>query len=172
MYRLLPPNVPRAYRIIDTLMIPIMFALGGFKKDSIQETHPWHSYRSFDPKKINTRLCVVSTGSDDKTFKRHFLFLFHAPILGGWRHYLAVSPKKPLNLFYVGWIVMNSETHTIIEHGIQKLPIHDRAIRVLTGPPVNTTYFFTVNAEGEQVAADTIGQGILGDHLFPDTRLF
>lgn len=30
------------HRVADFAMWPLMFALGRFRSDSIQETHPWH----------------------------------------------------------------------------------------------------------------------------------
>lgn len=172
MSNLRPPKTPAFFRVIDILMIPIMLILGGFKTDSIQETHPWHSFRDFDPKDINTDLSVLSAGTDSKMLKRHFLFLFHAPLLGGWRDYLVIAPVEPMATLHVGWIVRNTQTNALIEHGIQKLPVTNGAIRVLTGPPINTVHFFIVDKNGTQVAAQTVGEGTLGDHRFPAIRLF
>lgn len=169
---LTPPKTQFFFRAIDYAMIPIMYILGGFKKDAMQETHPWHSYRAFDPASIDKGLAVESKGTDARTFKRHFLFLFHAPIFGGWKHYIALSPISPTTPFFIGWLVYNSNTNKIVEKGINKLPIHSGTIRTLVGPPTNTVYFFAVDKNGQQIKLDETGRGTLGDKKFPGIRLF
>ena len=54
-------ELPRSALIADRLMWPLMFALGGFRRDSIQETHFWHNQR-IDKSQIDSRLTVVISG--------------------------------------------------------------------------------------------------------------
>ena len=149
-----------------------MFILGGFRRDSIQETHPWHCYRKFDPGHIDLKMAISNIGNEEHSFRRHFLFLFHAPILGGWKNYIALRPVSDDRPFYVGWLVRNTKTNELLEIAINKLPIHDDEVRLLNGPPHYSVYFFVLNASGQQAKAKLIGKGRLGDNKYPNSRLF
>ena len=164
------PETPFIFRLIDILMIPVMYVLGCFKLDSLQETHPWHSWRNFSENDINKNDSVTITGTDQKTFVKHFLFLFHAPIFGGWKNYSVYSPENNVRLFHIGWIVYENET--LKEVGISKLPIKNGAIRMLDGPPAYVVTFFAINGEGNQIKIKRIGNGRLGDNRYRGIRLF
>ena len=164
------PRTPFICRIVDFLMIPIMYILGGFKLDSIQETHPWHSWRKFSEEEINIEDSVTITGTDNRTFRKHFLFLFHAPLFGGWKNYSVYSPVKSGVVFHIGWIVY--ENGSQIEAGINKLLIKNGSIRMLDGPPNYRVSFFGVDKDGSQIKIYKTGSGRLGDHKYPGIRLF
>lgn len=153
-------------------MVPIMSVLGGFKSDAIQETHPWHSFRAFNPHDIDRTLSVANTGTETTSFKRHFAFLFHAPIFGGWKQYVALAPIEPVAPFYIGWLVYDTKTKKLLENGINKLPIYNGGIRVLSGPPNYSGFFFAIDANGTQIALKEVGRGVLGDKQFKGFRLF
>lgn len=166
------PKTPAFLRMVDFFMIPVMFVLGGFRRDSMQETHPWHVFRGFEAGDINRELAVASRGDDTDGFQRHLLFLFHAPIFGGWKNYSVLAPKEPVSEFRIGWLVYHAETGELIEKGVNKLPVTNGAIRLLNGPPYYSSHFFAVDAEGKQVAMQKTGQGRLGDGKNPGVRLF
>ena len=171
MTRIRMPKLLPLFRLIDWAMVPIMFVLGGFKKDSVQETHPWHCFRGFSPDDIDQSLAVPHQGTDNSTFKRHFLFLFHAPILGGWKNYVVLQPKQPTTPFYIGWVTYHKDTKAPLDIGINKLPIVDRAVRLLSGPPHYAGYFFAIDDKGRQIALEKVATGRLGDNAHPGLRL-
>lgn len=51
-------------RHADRAMRPLMYVLGGFKRDSIQETHPWHQ-QPIDPLQVDPELSVFVTGEKE-----------------------------------------------------------------------------------------------------------
>lgn len=164
------PQTLLIFRIIDFLMIPGMYILGGFKRDSIQETHPWHVWREFSEKSINSQDAVTINGTDSRTFRRHFLFLFHAPIFGGWKNYSVYSLFDTSRVFHIGWIVY--ENGTLKEKGVNKLPIKNGSIKMLDGPPASMITFFGVDIDGKQVKIHKTGNGRLGDGKYRHIRLF
>lgn len=168
MSQLKPSKTPSALRAIDMCMIPVMFLLSGCKKDAIQETHPWHCYRGFKPEQIDANKTVTVSGEESLT--RHFLFLFHAPILGGWKKYCVLAPASNTQAFYVGWIVQNDQGE-LVDHGINKLPIFDSEVRLLKGPINHSTQFFAVDADGNQVSLQKVDDGELGDGRHSGSRL-
>ncbi len=165
------PKMNPMLQFADSALTPIMFILGGFKSDSVQQTHAWHSFRDFDLKDVDLDQAVPHAGTDNRSFKRHFLFLFHAPIFGGWKNYIVLAPKQPIDTFFIGWIIYDKSTNKLLEKGIHKLPIKNR-IRMLSGPPNYKGYFFAVDKNGNQIEIKQAGSGILGDHKYPGTRLF
>ena len=146
-----------------------MFVLGGFKRDSIQETHPWHCYREFNVENID-RAKTLKVQGEERALKKHFLFLFHAPTFGGWKRYCVFAPTNASTPFYIGWIVKSMQDD-INDYGINKKPIFDSAVRMLTGPTSQQTLFFAVDDEGNQLKLTKIGEGVLGDGKHPEFRL-
>ena len=169
MLSLKPSKIPALFRLFDYIMIPLMFVLGGFKRDSLQETHPWHCYREFNVESIDIAKTLKVQG-EERAFKKHFLFLFHAPIFGGWKRYCVLAPTNTGTPFHIGWIVKNIYDD-IIDYGINKKPISDPAVRMLTGPTSHQTLFFAVDDTGNQLNLTKIGEGVLGDGKHPEFRL-
>ncbi|MFZ1250454.1 MAG: hypothetical protein WAR37_03370 [Candidatus Microsaccharimonas sp.] len=164
------PKTPLFYRFLDYLLIPVMFILGGFKMASLQETHPWHSWRIFSVEDVDKSKAVVTKGTDSKSYSKHFLFLFHAPLFGGWKNYSVYTPMQSIQHFHIGWIVYKQGV--VIEKGIHKLLIKNGAIRTLDGPLSYETVFFAINENGKQIALRKKDSGQLGDGRFSEFRLF
>lgn len=61
-----PEPLPMWTKIADVAMRPLMFVLGGFRRDSMQETHPWHCQRDIDPSLIDPALTVTTNGETDE----------------------------------------------------------------------------------------------------------
>ena len=165
-------KAPIILRLLDYLMLPLMFALGGFKFDSIQETHPWH-IQKVNPNKIDLRLATqFYKGNDSSRFLKRNLFLFHAPLLGGWKNYsvfeVCQSSKLP---FYIGWIGHNDKDRKDRAY-IQRLPIHNSKIRLLNGTSFYTNAFFAFDTKGKQVILKRISEGKLGTNKDTKIRLF
>jgi hypothetical protein len=168
-YRFVIPKTPGFFRLVDFAMKPIMFVLGGFNRNSLQETHPWHLYRNIDEKNIDLSLVYTHQGDDSSLIQKHALFLFHSPIFGGWKKYIVLEPSTSERPFYIGWTIQTKNTRKTEVH---KLPIYENSIRVLSGSPLFSGYFFALSAEGEQVPIKCIGQGRLGDGQYSDVRLY
>lgn len=164
------PRVPKALRVVDRWMVPIMYILGGLRHDALQETHPWHTYRGFTPDDLTPALSADQDGNDSGTHKR-WLFFFHAPIFGGWTQYVYLTPLTAGRPFYVGWTV-HDDRGALIDYGINKLPISDPGIRMLIGPSQYRNRFFALDQYGEQIKLIINGHGELGDNKFPKARLF
>ena len=71
-----PEPLPLWTKMADVAMRPLMFVLGGFRRDSMQETHPWHCQRDIDPSLIDPALTVTTNGETDELLPGRFSFLF------------------------------------------------------------------------------------------------
>lgn len=161
-----PSPIPRPLEAVDALMRPVMYGLGGFRADSVQETHPWH-IQDIDPELVDSELSVLVKGNAAENMRSHNLFLFHAPILGGWTHYTLLRAAEME--FHVGWI--SRVRGKLAQAAVHRLPLTDGAVRMLNGPAESETHFFAVNTTGDQIAIENAGEGELGDNQFPGTRL-
>jgi len=155
------------YRIFDFLLIPLMYALGGFKKDIVQQTHGWHTV-NIDPSKVELSKSIQIEGLDESKFNNyggflHHLGFFHIPIFGGWKNYVILEcPESP---WYVGWLSKGFSQ-------IQCLLIVGDKVKVLTGREGNKTIFFGVDRNGKQVSIKKLDQGILGDGKYVSVPLY
>lgn len=128
------------FRALDTLMVPVMKLLGGFKPDCLQETHPWHA-QLVPAGLIDHKLAVAHQGSDPTIFRQHFAFLFHISALGGWKDYIVLEVPQG-DVFHIGWVMYHTASSKLLQAAVQKLPIHGRRIRMLAGPSSFQGYFF------------------------------
>ena len=81
-----PEPLPAWTKIADVAMRPLMFMLGGFRRDSMQETHPWHCRRDIDPSLIDPALTVTTNGETEMSCCRaafHFFFMRQGSLAGG-----------------------------------------------------------------------------------------
>lgn len=156
-------RTPRVFRVLDVLMIPIMFILGGFKLDSIQETHPWHMRRRVDLTGVDHTKVVPYAGKE-RTYKERYTFLFHAPIFGGWKEYGVYRPVDHHDIFFIGWSTNDRANE------LQQLPLRG-AVRTLTGPDGASGFFYAVDRHGHQLKLERIDTGTLGDNRYPHVRL-
>ena len=74
------------YHLIDYLLVPFMYLIGSFKKDSLHHHHGYHSikYKGY----LDLSKCVNTIGIDNSKFTNiggilSHKALFHFPILGG-----------------------------------------------------------------------------------------
>lgn len=151
-------------------MIPVMWVIGGFRRDAMQETHHWHiadisAQPWFDPKEA-----VAVHGTETNVVKKRYGFIFHMPIIGGWKEYVALQPKKPVASYRIGWTGHSDRPERV---SIHKLPIRgDQVVRMLSGPAGSQQYFFALDEKGDQIPLTNIGKGALGDKRYPGSRLF
>jgi hypothetical protein len=161
-----PEPLRNSSKLADSLMQPLMHTLGGFKSDSLQETHPWH-IQKIDPSLINSELSTKVKGSSEEKMNSHNIFLFHAPVFGGWKHYTLLEAAE--EEFHIGWIA--KVRGELSQAAIHRLKISTGQVRMLDGPKDSETEYFAVNPDGIQIDLKISGKGILGDNQFPDTRL-
>jgi hypothetical protein len=168
-------ELSRPTAIADCIMRPLMLMLGGFRRDSIQETHFWHN-QPIDQSQIDKALSVVIAGDDDRatvTTNRVFpLPMFHVPILGGWRNYAVLEVQSDVPYWHVGWVHIACTPGSRLLCTVQRLRIADRQIRVLTQSLGFVTEYFAVGPTGEQLPLSVIDRGVLGDMRYPMIRLF
>ena len=163
-----PEPLPLWTKIADVAMRPLMFVLGGFRRDSMQETHPWHCQRDIDPSLIDPALTVTTNGETDELLPGRFSFLFHAPGLVGWRHYAVLRAKPP---FHIGWVVRERGSGQVKQSIVHRLLINDQYVRMLSGPAHLETEFFAVHPDGTQIGLEIVDTGVLGDNKYPKVRL-
>lgn len=166
-------NVSLSMRLGDLLLWPIMFLLGGVKRDSIQETHFWHS-QPIDPKEIDSALSVSLAGDDPSTVLTNKVFpfpAFHAPIFGGWRNYSVLQVQFADPKWHVGWIHRAFTPGSRPRAHVHRLGIAEREVKVLTQPHGFVTEYFAIGSSGEQLPLKCIDRGVLGDLKYPQIKL-
>jgi hypothetical protein len=167
-------ELPISASIADHTMWPLMFVLGGWRRDSVHETHCWHN-QVIDKSEINSSLSVVVTGDDDRTGVKtnHVLPLplFHIPILGGWRNYVVLQVQSDARYWHVGWIHRACTPGSRLLATVQRLRIVDRKVKVLTQAVGFVTEFFALDPVGGQLPLSVVDNGILGDMKYPSIKL-
>ena len=146
-----------------------MYALGGFKADSIQETHPWHPHR-IDRELLD--LSITAEAPIDEEAINRLGFLFHVPGIPGlgWRDYSVLQPAD--QPFYIGWSSIDAQDGHHVDTAVHRLRVDSDRIRMLNGPSSERTNFFAVNLDGDQVNLDIVDSGRLGSNMHTDIRLF
>ncbi len=161
------------FKLLDLIMRPLMWILGGGRNDSLQETHFWHCQR-IDGTKIDSKKSVYVDGRDGSKFSNNILPFpfFHAPLLGGWKCYSVFEICSDTQVWYVGWINIKVPSGFRKKCCIHKLGISDRRIKMLTFPNGCVTQFFAIDENGFQICLSEVGSGVLGDCAYPGVRLF
>lgn len=165
-------QVPSYFRLLDYLMIPIMWILSGFKNDSPQETHHWHM-QEIDPNLVPDKVGIAVMGDDKSKFKgRSPIGLNHMPIFGGWTNYVILQANGIAGHWHVGWKVkfLAKGKKDICE--IHKLKIYDDKIKVFKGINDSKKIFFGLDEAGKFIPLKIVGKGTLGDGKFNKVRLF
>ena len=145
-------------RSLDLLFIPIMVFLRGFSLDSLQKTHIWnHKYYK---KTLSNDLFLTVLGSDtsnikQKNYSRLLAWLFHAPIFGGWKHYVVIKPVENSKKWFIGW---KDEQKT----QISLLPLTG-PVKMLVGPKGQQINFFGIDSNQNQIMLEKVDCGIQGD---------
>jgi hypothetical protein len=167
-------ELPRSASIADQIMWPLMFVLGGMKRDSIQETHFWHN-QPIAKSDIDPLLSVVVVGDDERTrVKTNRVFplpMFHMPILGGWRNYVVLHVQSDVSYWHIGWIHRASPPGSRLLETVHRLRILDRRVKVLTQSVGFITEYFAIGPQGEQLPLRIVDHGVLGDMKHPSIRL-
>lgn len=174
IYKILE-HYPKKFRLLDCVLYPIMVLLNGFNGDSIQETHPWHGINiNTDQIPKNKRLMIKKDvtakyeNNDKSLIKR---WLFHAPILGGWREYVVIKNKDFIDGvgWFVGWISDDANKNISLGQ-LHRLKIDVPVIKVLRG--TKDVEFFAVNEERNVLSIEVSDFGMVGDRRYSGVRQF
>jgi hypothetical protein len=164
-------KVPFVWRIIDYFMVPLMWVAGGFKSDSMQETHMWH-FQKFACALVPDGKGVEIPGTETSWMQERHLILVHIPLIGGWKEYVVLEASGYKKYWNIGWKVKYYDKKKKEKCEIQKLRIYDSRARVLAGQNDSKKIFFALNEKGEAINLKKVGVGRLGDYRFTDVRLF
>lgn len=141
-------------KLANILMKPLMYIASGTFKESPQRAHRWN----------NTRLTIKDVGGLDKSEMVHcagikgemhsrWLFIYHIPILGGWRNYVVLEPIEKGIDWHVGCI-----TSDMIM--VSRVKLQDKVRMLVSSKDVS---FFGINAATyEQIPITELGRGRIG----------
>jgi hypothetical protein len=149
------PALGKLAIIADVLMTPLMYLLSGTLKEAPQGGHRWNN-KKLQPKDVRhlfANQMVYRNGLITNISR--CLFLYHIPILGGWRDYVVLIPELRGTYWHVGWITNDSI-------GISQVRLLG-PVRMLIGP--DDVFFFGISVlEHGQIGIKEIGRGRIGDH--------
>lgn len=152
------------WRVIDTLLWPVMFLVGGCRRSALQHTHAWHMQNA-SGFVVDHTLAARVAGSDSSSLQRKGI-LFHIPLLGGWRDYAVLEAEYVSGHWHVAWQLGDA---TIQVH---RLPIKITQVRVLVGPAGAQTTFFALTDDGQQLPLRAVATGRLGDGQYRRVPLY
>lgn len=152
--------------ILDIFFIPIMFVLGGFKKDSLQWSHRWNIQKHVDPKLFDERISLNIPGSIESKYYAGLEYLrFHMPLFGGWQDYVIIKPEdESIKDWQICW--KGNYHHKSFQKSQFKLTT---PVKMLKGP--NDTDFYAFDSTGKQIALIKTDEGRLGDGRYSDLPL-
>lgn len=145
-------------RFADWLMVPLMYLISGTFRERPQRTHAWNvqNLTREEAHEISSNLVMLAFCEGVPAIGR-WGFLFHIPLLGGWRNFVVLEPNLPFTdiEWRIGWITSD------VGAQMSKVPQHG-PVRMLIGN--DHVYFFGVTAEGKQIPLREIGSGQVGDN--------
>lgn len=143
-------------KIADILMVPLMYLISGTLSETPQRGHRWNNKRlkKSDIETLDTSSMVHCNGILN-SMRFRWLFLFHIPILGGWRNYIVMKPVDSKKEWHIGYI-----TNDMV--GISRIRLSG-SVRMLIGN--GNVSFFGIDAKThEQILIRKIGNGKIGDN--------
>lgn len=150
-------------RLLDNLLSPFMFILGGFKFP-LQQSHPWHMAK-MDKNLINKNNSIMISKLDELAKFGHTspFGLYHMPIFGGLTKYVVVEADSFDIHWHVGWKDTN-------RCQVNRLKIYENRLKLLLGKDAYNA--FALNDSGDFLTFKVIGEGKIGDRKFKGIRLF
>jgi len=141
-------------------MVPVMYFVAGTLREKPQQTHKWNN-KKLSRKEANSldASLMTSVAGVPCKIKKQGGILFHIPIIGGWREYVVLTPRRPEDGWHVGW-------HNEEVTGVSRIRL-TTPVRLLVGP--NDISFFGISSTGEQIHISEIGCGRVGENL-PQAR--
>lgn len=132
----------------DVLVLPCMYALSCIPGESTRRTQFWnHRFLSeAEIASLDLSLMVEVQGIEGE------LPSYHAPIFGGWRNYIVLTPQVKRTYWHVGWVSGNIG-------GVSRIALTG-AVRMLIGP--KDVKFFGIKG-GRQIKLLGLGRGKIGD---------
>lgn len=149
------PPLGKLAKIADALLVPFMYLVSGTIREAPQGGHRWNNIR-LRPADIGhlSRDKMVHCKGVATRFSSRFLFLYHIPVLGGWRDYVVLVPELRGTEWHVGWIIGDAI-------GVSQIELFG-PVRMLIGP--GDVSFFGISAEShEQITIKEIGRGRIGE---------
>ena len=141
-------------KLADVLMVPLMYLIAGTLKEVPQRGHRWNNKRLLrSDVNVLDNAIMVHCSCIPSAMRSRWLFLFHIPILGGWRNYVVLEPVAQLKAFHIGYI-----TNDIV--GVSRI-ILSGPVRMLIGN--GNVSFYGIDADCyEQISIREIGRGCIG----------
>ncbi len=138
-------------RVLDILMVPLMYVVSGTFLEKPQQTHRWNvqNINNEEIKHLQADGMIRCAGVD-AILRRHWWDLrFHIPIFGGWRNYVVLYPKEYWGSWHVGWLLRP-------RHGVSQVSVVG-PVRMLLGS--EEISFFGITDDGFQIPLELIGKG-------------
>lgn len=154
--KIIVPPLGWLAKLVDILMVPLMYLISGTLKEVPQRGHRWNNVRlsESDVEHLDKSIMVHCAGISDKVIRSRWIFLFHIPILGGWRNYVVLEPQTQGCDWHVGYIASD-----II--GASRIRLSGR-VRMLIGH--GDVSFYGIDAESyEQIPVKEVGRGRIGE---------
>ncbi len=154
--RILVQPLGRAARIGDALMTPLMYLAAGTRHEAPQETHFWNLQKLTDEQAdgLDRDMTVPVPGLWPQPKRILWGILSHIPILGGWRNYVVLMPKRYVREWYLGWVARDGA------QDISRIPLYG-PVRSLHAPA--DAFFFGLDADGDQISIKQTGAGRIGE---------
>ncbi|EKE05331.1 MAG: hypothetical protein ACD_19C00355G0011 [uncultured bacterium] len=137
------PEVSIIFRLVDFLLFPFMWILGGFKFP-IQESHPWN-VRKWNW--MDKGLFINKQDTKARFGHENIFGFYHMPIFGGLTKYVVIEASGFNKYWNVGW-----------KGFVHLLPINQNRIMMLDGK--------------KELSLKIVGFGELGDGKYNGIRLF
>ena len=170
-----PQPFSQLLRVLDYLMVPLMWVVSCAPFERPQESHLWHAQRlnleAID--NIDVKSSITLRGNDTSKIINGSGLSFHVPLIGGWRNYIVLEVQPDISKWHIGWVVRNFTTGEIVRSELHKLPLTKKRVRMLIGTPTRITMFFAVDTDGNQLPLKVTGRGSMGDgSKYRHIRLF
>lgn len=171
MNKIIIKSVPFYFRVLDFMMVPIMWALQGFAIEKPQELHRWHRQDVACAWVDESRALFVPASGNPRSGERvpqalHGIFIHLTPI-SNWKSYVVLEASGFSSYWHVGWKIRT--VNGTLQCQTEGLRIYSPFVKMLTG---RDAFFFGINKKGEQIPLRTVGRGIIGDGKFSHVRLF
>lgn len=158
MKKLIVHSIGPLGRVLDFLMVPVMYLVSGTLKEAPQRTHFWNNkkLRPADVHHLSRKGMVSYRGlnGERKRFLSCIFPIFHTPIFGGWKNYVVIGTVENGRKWHVGWIAGD-----VI--GVSRIVLTG-PVRLLIGP--RNVKFFGIAADNNyQVPIKKIGRGKVGN---------
>lgn len=153
--KIVVPPIGWLAKLADILMVPLMYLISGTFKEVPQRGHRWNNKRlSRSDVQVLDNATMVQCAGIPNTMRSRWLFLFHIPILGGWRNYVILEPVVQSKEWHIGYI-----TNDMV--GVSRIRLSG-PVRMLIGNGDVSFYGIDANCY-EQIPIKEICRGRIGE---------